>query len=203
MATERLGRPKKSLRTKRATVVAESGGLTFENQFSRQRSWRSLRQETRRQTKHSMEKDSNPYLPPTDETAPKPLPVRTKQHRGPLLYFALSGIIGASLAIPLIVPRSLAVEDDPNPIGYLLILLSFPVGGLIYRIRSRNWPVDETVRQRQRTACFVTLLLPVVVAFLTGLRAQGLHMTILSGFVSLVLIAGILVSGKRRGRPVA
>ncbi len=150
-----------------------------------------------------MEQETNPYLPPTDDTTPTPLPIGAKQHRGPLLYFALSGIIGAASAIPLIVPKSLAVKDDPNPIGYLLILTSFPAGGLVYRIRSRKWPIDETVRQRQRTACFATLLLPIAVAILTGMRAQGLHMTILSGFVSLVFMAAILVSGQRRSRPVA
>ena len=85
-----------------------------------------------------MEQETNPYLLPIDETILTPSPIRAKQHRGPLLYFALSGIIGAASAIPLIVPMSLAVKDDPNPIGYLLILLSFPVGGLVYRIRSRK-----------------------------------------------------------------
>lgn len=145
-----------------------------------------------------MEQETNPYLRPTDETTLTPSPIRAKQHGGPLLYFALPGIIGAASAIPLIVPMSLAVKDDPNPIGYLLILLSFPVGGLVYRIRSRKWPIDETVRQRQRTACIATLLLPVAVAFLTGMRAQGFHMTMLSGLASLVIMAAILVSGQRR-----
>jgi len=140
-----------------------------------------------------------PILTPTEDVA-SPQEARPKQHRGPLLYFALAGIVGATLAIPLIVPQSMEVKDDPNPIGYLLILFSFPVGGLIYRLRSRRWPIDGTVRHRQGMACFATLLLPITIALMTGMRAQGFHMTILSGLVSLVLIAGILVSGRRRGR---
>ncbi len=127
------------------------------------------------------------------------MPAKARQHRGPLLYFASAGIMAIVLSIPLIIPRSMAVEDDPNPLGYLLILASFPVGGLIYRIRSRKWPIDNTVRKRQRTACLSTLLLPTAIALLTGMRAQGIAMTILSGFVSLVLIAGIVISGQRRG----
>lgn len=147
-----------------------------------------------------MEQDVNPNLPPSDVDSRTPVEHATKNHRGPLLYFAVAGIIAAIMAIPLIVPRSLAVKDDPNPIGYLLILLSFPVGGLVYRLRSREWPIDSTVRNRQVTASCATLLLPLAVASLTGMRGQGLHMTILSGFVSLILMSGILISGRRRSR---
>ena len=146
-----------------------------------------------------MEQDANPYIPPTFSS---PQTTATN-HRGPLIYFAIAGIAGAALAIPLIVPRSLAVEDDPNPIGYLLILICVPVGGMVYRFRSRKWPIDVTVLQRQRKACLATLLLPLTIAILTGMRAQGLHMTILSAMVSLILMAGILVSGQRRGRIMA
>lgn len=150
-----------------------------------------------------MNQDANPYSPLAKHVEQFRSQTVALQHRGPLLYFLFAAIIGAALAIPLIVPRSLAVSDDPNPIGYLVILLSFPVGGLIYRLRSRNWPIDETVRHRQRRACFATLLLPFAVGLLTGMRAQGLHMTIIGGVFSLVLMAGILVSGRRRSRNVA
>ncbi len=150
-----------------------------------------------------MEHDANPYTLPGDVGSELPAIRTAKKHRGPLLYFALAGIATAILAVPLIVPRSLAVKDDPNPIGYLLILLSMPVGGLVYRLRSRKWPIDRTVRKRQITACFATLLLPLSVGLLTGLRGQGLHMTVLSGVVSLTFMTGIFISGLRRGRNVA
>ncbi len=106
------------------------------------------------------------------------VPPGTKDRRGPLLYFATAGIIAVVIAIPLLVPRSMAVKDDPNPLGYLLILISFPIGGLVYRIRSREWPIDRTVRSRQITACYATLLLPIAAALLTGMRGQGLHITV-------------------------
>lgn len=142
----------------------------------------------------------NPYLPPFDVDSQAQMEPATKNRRGPLLYLAVAGIIGAVMAIPLIVPRSLAVKDNPNPIGFVLILVSFPVGGLVYRLRSRGWPIDGSVRRRQIKACCATLLFPVIVALVTGMRGQGFHMTILSGFVSLVLTVAILISGKRRGR---
>lgn len=147
-----------------------------------------------------MDQDANPYLPPSGVNSRTLVETVTKNHRGPLLYLAAAGIIAAVMAIPLIVPRSSAVKDDPNPIGYLLILISFPVGGLVYRLRSRGWPIDRSVRNRQIKACCATLLLPIAVAFLTGMRGQGLHMTMLSGFVSVILMSGILLSGRRRSR---
>lgn len=147
-----------------------------------------------------MERDDQPFKPPSHFDASMPLVSTPRERRGPILYFAVSGIIATILAIPLIVPRSLAVKDDPNPIGYLLILISFPVGGLVYRLRSRGWPVDITVRNRQIKACFATLLLPLTIAMLTGMRGQGFHMTMLSGVVSLILMFSLFLSGQRRDR---
>ena len=150
-----------------------------------------------------MSYDANPYTPPNDTNSRVQAPPGAKDRRGPLLYFATAGIIAVVIAIPLLVPRSMAVKDDPNPLGYLLILISFPIGGLVYRIRSRKWPIDRTVRSRQITACYATLLLPIAAVLLTGMRGQGLHITLLSGMVSLILMAGILISGLRRSRNVA
>jgi peptidoglycan/LPS O-acetylase OafA/YrhL len=150
-------------------------------------------------TNGSSDDDSNPFSPPTPSVShtastPKPYP-----DSGPLPYFSAAMLVGFLLAVPLIVPRSLAVKDDPNPVGYALILLSFPVGGLIYRIRSRNWPIDKTVRRRQIAACFATLLVPPATAFFLGSLGQGPTMAALGGIVSLSLISGILLSGLRRG----
>lgn len=147
-----------------------------------------------------MQSDQNPFSPPATDTLPALPQGRVTQRRGPLLYFALTGIVSIALTMPLLAPHSFAAHDDPDPIGYLLILFSFPIGGLIFRIRSRAWPIDETVRLRQRMACVATLLLPIAVASLVGLRGQGLHVIVFSGVVSLFLMAGILLSGPRRFR---
>ncbi len=145
-----------------------------------------------------MKSDTNPYAAPKGQPEAIPTQVRGRRHRGPLLYFAVAGIVGAMLAIPLIVPRSISVRDDPNPLGYLIILCSFPVGGLVFRIRSRHWPHDPSVSHRQWYACLATLLLPCTVALMTGMGGQGLHMIVLAAFVSLILSSAILLAGRRR-----
>lgn len=147
-----------------------------------------------------MERATNPYTPPNEFSEQVEVASELEEQRGPLLYFAASCGLAVLVAIPLIVPRSYSVKDDPNPIGYLLILVSFPLGGLIYRIRSRHWPIDMTVRKRQIAGCCATVLLPLVTRISTGMRGQGFHMTVLSGFVSLILMSGIVISGRRRSR---
>ncbi len=142
--------------------------------------------------------DSNPYAAPRGQPEAILSQVREIRHRGPLLYFAVAGIVGAMLAIPLIVPRSMSVKDDPNPLGYLIILCSFPVGGLVFRIRSRHWPLDPTVSQRQWCGCIATLLLPSTVAVMTRMVGQGFEMTVLAAFISLILSSAILLAGRRR-----
>ncbi len=142
--------------------------------------------------------DTNPYAAPKGQPEEIPTQVQGRRHRGPLLYFAVAGIVGAMLAIPLIVPRSISVRDDPNPLGYLIILCSFPVGGLVFRIRSRHWPHDPSVSHRQWYACLATLLLPGIVALMTKIGGQGLHMTILAAFISLIISSAILIAGRRR-----
>lgn len=146
----------------------------------------------------TMNSETNPYAAPKGQLDAISSQAIERQHRGPLLYFAVAGIVGAMLAIPLIVPRSMSVRDDPNPLGYLIILCSFPVGGLVFRIRSRHWPHDPSVSHRQWYACLATLLLPCTVALMTGMGGQGLHMIVLAAFVSLILSSAILLAGRRR-----
>lgn len=142
--------------------------------------------------------DTNPYAASSGQPEAIPPQVQERRHRGPLLYFAVSGIVGAILASPLIVPRSMSIKDDPNPLGYLIILCSFPLGGLIFRIRSRHWPLDPTFSHRQWYACLATLLLPGTVALMTGMVGQGFDMTVLAAFISLILSSAILLAGRRR-----
>lgn len=150
--------------------------------------------------KNSISQNENPYSSPAYEGETGQPAAQTKEHRGPLLCFAFSMLSGALIGFPLIIPRSLAVKDDPNPVGYLLILLSFPAGGLTYRIRSRRWPIDPSVRSRQIRGCVATLAIPAIAVLLTGARGQGLTMSVFGGIISLVFMAGILVSGRRRSR---
>jgi hypothetical protein len=122
-----------------------------------------------------------------------------RNHRGPLLYFAVGGLAGAAAAIPLV--AAIPMSAYPNPLGYLLILLGVPIGGLVYRLRSRHWPIDSGVRSRQIRASLATLLLPGAIAVMTGMRgAKGFGLTFVGALVSASVIVGIFVAGRRRGR---
>ncbi|HUG69296.1 MAG TPA: hypothetical protein VMM76_16210 [Pirellulaceae bacterium] len=140
---------------------------------------------------------ANPYTPPTT-TGHEPQPDRTdRNHRGPLLYFALGGLFGAAAAIPLVI--AIPISANPNPLGYLLVLLGVPIGGVVYRFRSRPWPIDHTARVRQIRASLATLLLPGAIAVTTGMRAQGAGLTLVGALVSASVVLGIFVAGRRRG----
>ncbi len=62
--------------------------------------------------------DTNPHAAPSGQPEAIPTKVRERRHRGPLLYFAVAGIVGVMLAISLIVPSSMSVKDNPNSLGY-------------------------------------------------------------------------------------
>jgi hypothetical protein len=121
-----------------------------------------------------------------------------RNHRGPLLYFAVGGLAGAAAAFPLV--AAIPISADPNPLGYLLVLFGVPIGGVMYRLRSRHWPIDRTVRARQSRASLATLLLPGMIAVLTGMRAEGAGLTFVGALVSASVVVGIFVAGRRRGR---
>ena len=121
-----------------------------------------------------------------------------RNHRGPLLYFAVGGLAGAAAAYPLI--AAIPISADPNPLGYLLVLLGAPMGALVYRLRSRQWPIDRTVRTRQIRASLATLLLPGTIGVLTGMQAEGAGLTFVGALVAASVVVGIFVAGRRRGR---
>lgn len=144
---------------------------------------------------------ADPYAPPSvpgSELLECELP---QQRRGPALYLALGGLVGAIAGTLIIVATPM--HADLNPVAYLLILTGVPVGGLAYRVRSSRWPVDPSVRSRQLRASAATLLLPTAIGVLTGMRAQGLGMTIVGALIALSLVLGIFVSGRRRCRRYA
>jgi hypothetical protein len=114
------------------------------------------------------------------------------------MFLASGGLLGALAAIPLVV--AIPISADPNPLGYLIVLLGVPIGGLAYRIRSRNYPLDDGARSRLVRYCALPLLLPALIAILTGMRAQGFMMTIVGFVIALSIIFGILLAGSRRQR---
>lgn len=105
-------------------------------------------------------------------------------------------MIGGILGLPL-----LAHE---NALGFLGVFLGSILGGLYFRLRSSNCPIDPTARQRRfGYAALSVLLLPALTAVSTGMRGQGLHMTLLALWIGGSIATGILLSSDRRSGDVA
>lgn len=114
------------------------------------------------------------------------------------MFLAIGGLLGALAAIPLVV--AIPISADPNPLGYLFVLLGVPIGGLVYRFWSRNYPVSDNARAQLPRYCLLPLLLPSFIAVSTGMRAQGFMMTLVGLAIALSVIFGILLAGSRRQR---
>lgn len=142
----------------------------------------------------------DPYTPPNtlNRSYPNQHTNSPSNLRGPLIYCAVSGLIGAIVAIPLLVaiPRT----ANPNPIGYLIVLLSIPIGAIVFRIRARNWPIDDSVRRKQYLFSLSVLVFPLLVTAIVGLRGQGIGFVAIGVTVSLILIFSIFATGLRRPR---
>lgn len=135
----------------------------------------------------------NPYESP--KSATKASTVNRKagfgRRSGPAMYIAFFALIGGAAGIPL-----LASE---RAIGLVTVVPGALFGGLVYRIRSRNWPIDPTARARRfGYALAVTVVPPGLIGAVVGLRAQGLGMTLVGLVIGAALAAGILISGDRR-----
>jgi hypothetical protein len=142
--------------------------------------------------------DSNPYKAThLDTLLEKPLPLKTRDRRqGPAIFIAIGALIGGIAGAPLL--------RNENLLGFLGVLPGCLIAGFIYRLRSSNWPVDETAYYRRYGyAILVTVLLPLMTAISTGMRGQGREMTILALVIGISIATGILVSGDRRSGTVA
>ena len=115
---------------------------------------------------------------------------------GPAIYIAFFALLGVVAGVPLLASQ--------GAVGFLTVVPGALFGGLVYRIRSRTWPIDPNARARRfGYALAVTVVLPGLIGAVAGLRAQGLGMTLLGLVIGAALAAGILISGDRRPVPPA
>lgn len=142
----------------------------------------------------------NPYESPRTlpEAAPAPHPgdrvAERGRRMGPAIYIVFLALIGAVAGIPLLA--------NDNPVGFLTVFPGAVIGGLVYRLRARTWPIDPTAKVRRFSyAATVVFVLPFSVASLVGLGGQGATMALLALYVGVALAAGILISGDRRCNP--
>ena len=146
----------------------------------------------------SNQNDSNPYLcssvPPLQ---PNSCQSRNSvrfvrgNRKGPALYIVSIGMLFGFGAVPLLMRY--------NPIGLAVPLVGCVLGGIVYRIRSRHWPIDPSARTRQcvYVLCVLTLV-PATIYSITGIRAQGAGMVAIGAIVGFSVALGILLSGLRR-----
>ena len=110
---------------------------------------------------------------------------------GPAIYVAFFALLGGVAGVPLLA--------SDHAIGFLTVVPGALFGGLVYRIRSRKWPIEPNARARRLAyALAVTVVLPGLIGSVAGLRGQGLGMTVLGLVIGAALAAGILISGDRR-----
>ncbi|ELP33766.1 hypothetical protein RBSWK_02312 [Rhodopirellula baltica SWK14] len=84
-------------------------------------------------------------------------------------------------------------------IGLATLLIGCVVGGLIFQIRSRNWPHDPSVRSRQMLYSLIAIFFPPMGLFLlAGYNAQGIGIILLGALVGAFIACGIFISGTRR-----
>lgn len=140
----------------------------------------------------------NPYEPPktVTEVCSGNRPAGHAGRIGPAIYIAFFALLGAVAGVPLLASH--------GAVGFLTVVPGALFGGLVYRIRSRTWPIDPNARARRLSyALAVTVVLPGLIGAVAGLRAQGLGMTLLGLVIGAGLGAGILISGDRRPVPPA
>jgi|CXWL01.1.fsa_nt_gi hypothetical protein len=116
---------------------------------------------------------------------------------GPAFHIAIGGLVCAAIALPLI-NNPVDPYANPNPLGYLLVLLGFPLGGLVYRIRSRKWQIDPIAKRWNSIAMTTTLLLPLTLWIICGHHSKAIGMIAIGSLVSVSTVLAILLCGARR-----
>jgi hypothetical protein len=135
----------------------------------------------------------NPYQSPPEsrEESYANRPADRDRRVGPAVYIVLFAVIGAVPGIPLLA--------NDNAFGLLGVILGAVLGGVVYRLRSRNWPIDPTARARRHNyALAAAIFLPILIDLASDMNMQGLAWALLSVLVGAAVAVGILVSGDRR-----
>ncbi|MCC9641587.1 hypothetical protein LOC71_04825 [Rhodopirellula sp. JC740] len=132
--------------------------------------------------------------------------------RGPALYLVAGAILSAICVAPL---HALLALDAFNIVRFnnlfpvaaacAFVLFGMPVGGIVYRVRSRNWPIDPSVLSRQLWMATATLAFPLVtlaftlpLAELPSNRDRAMLLAMFAFFLAASMAAGILLAGTRR-----
>lgn len=136
----------------------------------------------------------NPYRPPpatSDAPAADTRGFRRGEKKGPALYVASSGLVGTVLGSSLL---------GRHPLAALSLVFSGCIaGGVLYRARSRHWPVDPSARFRQaRYIVALMTLIPGSLLLVSGLWDAPMTIVLIGAIAGFAISCGIIVSGARR-----
>ena len=116
---------------------------------------------------------------------------------GPTMHVAMGGLICALIAAPIIT-SPFHVYAAPNPLGYLLVLLGLPIGGLVFRIRSRRMPINPDAKLNAKIGIAATMLLPLFLTVLARTSSQATAFIGIGFLVAMSATIAILSCGFRR-----
>ena len=89
-----------------------------------------------------------------------------KTRFGPAIPICVGALLGGTFGVPLL--------REENPIGFLFVFPGSLLGGLFYRIYSRNWPTDPTAFKRRYLSAFsILVLIPIIAATVTEMRGPN------------------------------
>ena len=139
--------------------------------------------------------DPNPFLAPASKehmSLPPDGEFVRGSKKGPALYIA-----GFAALIGFFSVDFLMRED---PAGFIFPTIGSLVGGLIYRIRSRKWPIDPGAKYKQLIYTLLILGLTILPAILLNFMGPGPGLSLMTGVVGIGIICGIFLSGTKRHR---
>ena len=148
--------------------------------------------------------EHNPYAspgsPPSTIDAVSGKFVRGSK-KGPALYIVLSAIsVTFALALSLQHVVNGVWLNEIEPIGLFLPTIGCIAGAVIYRIRSRVWPIDPSAKARMIKYSLIACVTPPGLVFVitAGGRGQGAAMVLICLLVGMSVAAGIILAGQRR-----
>ena len=138
----------------------------------------------------------NPYAAPAEGSLIHTSEFTRGSKKGPALYIVFSTLSVTFIAM-LFLQR---LKNEHQLIGLGAPAVGCIVGALIYRIRSRQWPVDPTAKSRIIKYSLVACVTPPIIALMvtSGGHAHGRFIVLIFALVGLSIAAGIILSGRRR-----
>ncbi len=119
---------------------------------------------------------------------------------GAVMHIALGGFLCAVVAMSMILPFN--EHNRLIPIAYLLLLVGPPIGGLVYRFRSRGLPISQEAKHHSRMAIGIMFSIPLFCFMIVGFGAEYKANAIVgvAFLIAMTMAVAIVCCGNRRPR---